>query len=1167
MKMDYLVKSASLYTLRPVSNQLHLWVFVLAYGVFFYSWLISGAIDDEVGLIGSFTIGILQIIISLFCFWSVDIKCFLMCKKEKSVLVASHVKVVPTANNGSKELVKLYKEKDGNDRIKIAFTFQKSRYWWNEEKGEFEAVKYPVNRSVSFYSSSKGFGSSQDLATATEYFGANSMTMDIPEFKELFLERATAPFFVFQVFCVLLWCLDAYWYYSVFTLFMLVAFEGILVQQQLRNMSEVRKMGNKPYPIQVYRESKWKSIISNELVAGDVVCVGRAKDEFQLVPCDMLLLKGSCIVDESMLTGESVPQMKESLETGEYDPDKIVDIEADGKLHVLFGGTKIVQHTQGSKTSQFKGHENGCLAFVLRTGFDTSQGKLLRTILFGVKRVTANNLETFLFILFLLIFAIAAAAYLWIEGSRNPERNRYKLFLECTLILTSVVPPELPIELSLAVNSSLAALAKLMVWCTEPFRIPFAGKIDICAFDKTGTLTTDALVVQGIAGLVPNGEVTDVIDAPYTTQQVLASCHALALLEDGSIIGDPLEKAALLAIDWHLSRGDSVVSKKAKVPGVKIHYRYHFQSALKRMTVIAGYVPQGTNESVCFVAVKGAPETLRPMFAKLPEDYDSTYLNLSRSGARVLALGRREIGPVTPGSLRDVSREELESRLEFVGFVVISCPLKKDSKRVISEILQSSHSVTMITGDNPLTACHVARELKFTRQKTTLILTEDKQSWYWESVHQDIQIEELSEDSSKSLIEKYDICLTGEGFSYLVTNHPKFLRKIIPHVGIFARVTPKQKEAVILMLKEMGYVTLMCGDGTNDVGALKHAHAGVAIISGAPESPKLQTKRDKEVQNGTTPVKTSGKSTRKPAAASAKAAIKLPAERPSPPMDPREVRRLKAEEMRQRLMKELEELEEASVVRLGDASIAAPFTSKLSSVECVCQIIKQGRCTLVTTLQMFKILALNALIMAYSQSVLYLEGVKFSDGQATLQGLLLAGCFLFISRSKPLKTLSSQRPLPNIFNLYTISTVILQFAVHFSCLIFLVRQAIAASPPRESEFADVEKEFEPNILNSTVYLISMALQVATIAVNYRGHPFMESLTENRPLLYALFGSLAFIFSLGLGIIPDVAQEFSIVDFEPEFRSILVRTLAADVILSFLIDRICLALCGEGRPKL
>lgn len=120
----------------------------------------------------------------------------------------------------------------------------------------------------------------------------------------------------------------------------------------------------------------------------------------------------------------------------------------------------------------------------------------------------------------------------------------------------------------------------------------------------------------------------------------------------------------------------------------------------------------------------------------------------------------------------------------------------------------------------------------------------------------------------------------------------------------------------------------------------------------------------------------------------------------------------------------------APMIKLGDASIAAPFTCRSKALTSVCDIVRLGRSTLVTTLMMYKILALNCLTSAYSMSVLQTDGVRLGEKQMILSGVILSVCFMCMARSKPTSQLCPQRPVTRVFHPYMISTVFLQFALH-----------------------------------------------------------------------------------------------------------------------------------------
>ncbi|ORY59641.1 uncharacterized protein BCR38DRAFT_445097 [Pseudomassariella vexata] len=1251
------IKSAELLSPLPTYFHLYVWPFAILWPIFARYYYSTDLYEKHISsqewtFVWCGTIITLQSLAWLCTKWSVNLRGSFTATKAKNVEEAHLIKVIPIANAGSSDICKIDRDQVAG-KTSLSFLFQKRRFLYDVEKKSFSPLSYEIDAEpkpkLEKFQKSRGITSQADLTRLEQYYGSNTFDIPVPTFTELFQEHAVAPFFVFQIFCVGLWMLDEYWYYSLFTLFMLVAFESTVVWQRQRTLNEFRGMSIKPYDVWVYRLGKWTEILSDQLLPGDLVSVGRTKEDSG-VACDMLLVEGTVIVNEAMLSGESTPLLKDSVQLRPGDAS--IDTEGLDKNAFLWGGTKVLQITHGNpdeeKPKLASGvpapPDKGAMAIVLKTGFETSQGSLVRTMIYSTERVSANNAEALFFILFLLVFAIAASWYVWDEGVKK-DRKRSKLLLDCVLIVTSVVPPELPMELSLAVNTSLAALAKYAIFCTEPFRIPFAGRIDVACFDKTGTLTGEDLVVEGIAGLglghsgtdTPkesdgaHSHMTPVKEAGMATTLVLATAHALVKLDEGDIVGDPMEKATLSALGWSLGKND-VLSAKPTVTAaggtsgtVQVKRRFQFSSALKRQssvaTVHATDPKTGDKMKGTFVGVKGAPETIMKMLVTVPKDYEETFKYFTRRGSRVLALAYKQLttdNELGSGRINELKREKVEADLTFAGFLVLECPLKDDAREAVRMLNESSHRVVMITGDNPLTAVHVAREVEIV-DRDVLILdapenNEGGEKLVWRSVDDKVSIEvDASKPIDPQILKGKDICVTGYALAKFNNNVSAF-RSLLRYTWVYARVSPKQKEEILLGLKDMGYYTLMAGDGTNDVGALKQAHIGIALLNGTqedltriaeharntkmkelyqkqvdlmkrfnqpappvpvmiahlyppgPTNPNWQKATEREAgkkgisveeyarQNGTN-IET----------------VTSPAAQQLMNSDPRAAKQQEAakkaagfaDKLASSMMEDLDD-GEPPTLKLGDASVAAPFTSKLRNVIAVPNIIRQGRCTLVATIQMYKILALNCLISAYSLSVLYLEGIKFGDGQITISGMLMSVCFLSISRARSVEGLSKERPQPNIFNFYIIGSILGQFAVHIVTLIYISQYCDTID--KRSDNVDLEAEFEPSLLNSAVYLLQLIQQVSTFAVNYQGRPFRESLSENKGMFWGIVGVTGIAFACSTEFIPEINEQMKLVKFTPEFKSTMTAVMIIDFLGCYVIEKALKFLFSDYKPR-
>ena len=228
----------------------------------------------------------------------------------------------------------------------------------------------------------------------------------------------------------------------------------------------------------------------------------------------------------------------------------------------------------------------------------------------------------------------------------------------------------------------------------------------MCCFDKTGTLTSEDLVLEGVAGVGvahegPSRDGDSALTAPAVvveekgveahwaleragalpdaTVEVLVGCHGLVNIDD-AIIGETMERVALAGLGWALGRNDAVTEVAGpRRRRVQVLKRFAFASSLARMATIVevkeeqGRGARGGGTRVMVLA-KGAPETMAPRFAELPVLYEASYKHYTRQGARVLALGYKQLGTENVSKLKAKTREECESSLTFAGLVVFHCP-------------------------------------------------------------------------------------------------------------------------------------------------------------------------------------------------------------------------------------------------------------------------------------------------------------------------------------------------------------------------------------------------------------------------------------------------------------------------------------------------------------
>lgn len=550
--------------------------------------------------------------------------------------------------------------------------------------------------------------------------------------------------------------------------------------------------------VRVRRDGHTIELSARELVFGDLVLL----EAGNMIPADGRLVESINLrIQESVLTGESEPVEK----TSQIFQDE--NLSLGDRRNMAYMGT-VVTYGRGSM-------------LVTNTGMGTQLGHIASMIQSVEQESTPlqRRLEQLGKGLALAAFGIVTVVF--VLGILRGEAIRL-MFLTAISMAVAAIPEGLPAVVTIALALGAQRMLKRNALIRKLPAVETLGSVTVICSDKTGTLTENRMTVTilDVAGnqidlqervrdyspTLQKGAAAD----PTLREQKAVSLLLLgsSLCNDATLevdthdekgltsVGDPTEGALVIAAAqagyWkdHL---DQILPRIAELP---------FDSDRKRMSTLHEVTPEqdvidiqamGIQGNILFT--KGAVDGLLEISNRVWVDNHEEPLNetwkkriqsandrLAKKGMRILGVGYRSW---EQDQLED--EDDSESRLVFVGMVGMIDPARPEVKAAVEETKSAGIRPIMITGDHPLTALYIARELGITTSEQVL---------------------------------------TGQELSKMDKNQ---LKERLQYVSIYARVSPEHKLKIVQALQELGQIVAMTGDGVNDAPALRKAEIGVAM--------------------------------------------------------------------------------------------------------------------------------------------------------------------------------------------------------------------------------------------------------------------------------------------------------------------------------------------------